>query len=70
VGSSIGLMAMMAALGVMSIAWMAVVAVVALGQKLSRARAVIDVPLALAIVALGIVIIVAPATVPGLTSSM
>ena len=54
VGSSIGLMVMLAALGVMSIAWMVVVAVVVLGQKLLPPRASIDVPLALAIVGLGI----------------
>jgi predicted metal-binding membrane protein len=56
VGSSIGLMAMLLALGVMSVAWMSVVASLALAQKLIPPRASIDVPLALAIVALGIVI--------------
>jgi predicted metal-binding membrane protein len=56
VGSSIGLMAMLLALGVMNVAWMAVVATVVFGQKLIPPRASIDVPLALAIVALGIVI--------------
>ena len=33
VGSSIGLMAMMAAMGVVSVTWMAVIAVLVLGQK-------------------------------------
>jgi predicted metal-binding membrane protein len=56
VGSSIGLMAMLLALGLMNVAWMAVVALLVLGQKLIPPRASIDVPLALAIVALGIVI--------------
>jgi predicted metal-binding membrane protein len=56
VGSSIGLMAMFLALGVMSVAWMCVVATVVLAQKLIPPTASIDVPLALAIVALGIVI--------------
>jgi predicted metal-binding membrane protein len=56
VGSSIGLMAMFVALGVMSVAWMAVVATVVLAQKLIPPRASIDVPVAVAIVALGIVI--------------
>jgi predicted metal-binding membrane protein len=56
VGSSIGLMAMLLALGVMSVAWMAVVAVLVLAQKLVPPRATIDVPLALALVALGIVV--------------
>ena len=53
VGSSIGLMVMMVALGVMSITWMAVIAVLVVAQKLWPPRAVIDVPLALAIVGLG-----------------
>jgi len=67
VGSSMGLMLMLAALGVMSITWMAVVAAVVLAQKLLPAKAAIDVPLALAIVGLGIWIVLAPSAVPGLT---
>lgn len=70
VGSSIGLMALMAALGVMSVTWMAVIAVLVLGQKLVGARAVIDIPLALAIVAFGVLIIVDPSSVLGLTPAM
>ena len=54
IGSSIGLMAMLVALGVMSVPWMAVIAVLVLAQKLLPAEAAIDVPLALAIVGLGI----------------
>src|SRR5215472_10814152 len=53
VGSSIGLMVLLVALGVMSVAWMAVITVLALAQKLAPARAAVDVPLALAIVGLG-----------------
>ncbi len=59
VGSSIGLMVMMVALGVMSITWMAVIAVLVVAQKLWPPRAVIDVPLALAIVGLGFFILTA-----------
>ena len=70
VGSSIGLMVMLVALGVMSVRWMGVIAVVVLVQKLLPTKAAIDVPLALAIVALGILILIAPASVPGLTSPM
>jgi len=69
-GSSIGLMAVLVALGVMNVAWMAVIAVLVLSQKLLPARAVVDVPLALAIAGLGIWIILAPASVPGLVPSM
>lgn len=54
VGSSIGLMAMFVALGVMNVAWMVVVALLVLAQKLFPPITAIDVPLALAIVALGI----------------
>ncbi|WEO97110.1 DUF2182 domain-containing protein [Streptomyces sp. FXJ1.172] len=65
-GSTVGLMAMLVALGVMSLLWMSVVAVLASAQKLLPARSVVDVPLALAIVGLGLVIVVEPALVPGL----
>jgi predicted metal-binding membrane protein len=70
VGSSIGLMAMLVALGVMSLGWMAIITVVVLAQKLLPARTAVDVPLALAIVALGAWIIIAPSAVPGLTPPM
>jgi predicted metal-binding membrane protein len=70
VGSSIGLMAMLVALGVMSIPWMAVIAVLVLTQKLLPAKAAIDVPLALAIVGLGVLIVIAPSAVPGLMPPM
>jgi predicted metal-binding membrane protein len=70
VGSSIGLMLMLVALSVMSVAWMSVIAVLVLAQKLLPAKAAIDVPLALAIVGLGILIVIAPASVPGLMPPM
>jgi predicted metal-binding membrane protein len=70
VGSSIGLMVMFVALGVMSMTWMAVVAAVIVGQKLLPAKAGIDVPVALAIVGLGFLIVLAPSSAPALTSSM
>jgi predicted metal-binding membrane protein len=70
VGSSIGLMLMLVALGIMSITWMSVIAILILAQKLLPPRPTIDVSLALAIVGLGIVSIVAPSSVPGLTLPM
>jgi len=70
VGSSIGLMLVLVAVGVMSIAWMAVIAAVVVAQKLLPARAVLDVPVALAITALGVLIMVAPSSVPGLLPPM
>jgi predicted metal-binding membrane protein len=70
VGSSIGLMLVLLALGVMSVAWMAVVALLVLAQKLLPPTASLDVTLALAIVALGVLVVLAPSAVPGLTDSM
>jgi predicted metal-binding membrane protein len=69
-GSSTGLMAMLVALGVMSVTWMSVIAVLALVQKLLPAKAAVDVPLALAIVGLGIWIVLAPSSAPGLMPPM
>ena len=66
VGSSIGLMAVFAALGVMSIGWMAAIAAVVVAQKLLPPQPAIDLPLALALVALGVVVAVEPSWVPGL----
>ena len=70
VGSSIGLMLMLVALSVMSVTWMSVITVPMLAQKVLPAKAAIDVPLALAIVALGVLIVIAPSSVPGLTRTM
>ena len=69
-GSSVGLMLMLVALGVMSVAWMVVVAALVLAQKLLPAKAAIDVPLALAIVGLGVLVVIAPSSVPGLIPPM
>ena len=70
VGSSIGLMLMLVALSVMSVTRMSVIAVLVLAQKLLPAKAAIDLSLAPAIVGLGMVIVVAPSSVPGLTLPM
>jgi predicted metal-binding membrane protein len=69
-GSSIGLMVLLVALGVMSVDWMFVVAAIVVAQKLLPLRAAFDVPLALAIVALGALVVVAPSFVPGLVVPM
>jgi predicted metal-binding membrane protein len=63
-------MVMLVALGVMSVPWMLVIAALVFVQKLLPTNRAIDVPLALAIVALGILIIAAPAAVPGLMPPM
>ncbi len=70
VGSSIGLMLVLLATGAMSITWMCLIAVLVVGQKLVPPSALLDVPLALAIIGLGIAIVVAPSSIPGITSAM
>jgi predicted metal-binding membrane protein len=70
VGSSVGLMVMLLALGAMSVTWMCVVAALVVAQKLLPPRALVDVPLALAIVAVGILVAVSPSSIPGLNPTM
>jgi predicted metal-binding membrane protein len=70
VGSSIGLMLVLVAVSVMSVTWMCAIAVLALAQKLLPARATVDVPLAFAIVGLGVLIVIAPSSIPGITPPM
>jgi predicted metal-binding membrane protein len=65
-GSGAGLMAVLVALDVMSLLWMSVLAVLCCAQKLLPPRAAVDVPLALALAGLGLVLVTAPALVPGL----
>ncbi len=55
VGSSVGLMVVLVALGVMSLTWMGAIAGLVLAQKLLAPAAAVDVPVALGIVALGVV---------------
>ena len=69
-GSSIGLMLMQVALGFMSLTWMTAITALVLAQKLLPAKAAIDVPLALTIIGLGILIVVAPSPVPGFMPPM
>jgi predicted metal-binding membrane protein len=52
-GSSVGLMVVLVALGVMSVAWMVVVGALVLAQKLLPPTAFLDLPVALSIIALG-----------------
>jgi predicted metal-binding membrane protein len=63
-------MLMLVALGIMSVTWMFVIAALVLAQKLVPAKAAIDVPLALALVGLGALVVIAPTSVPGLMPSM
>lgn len=70
VGSSIGLMLVLVAVDVMSVALMSVIAVVVLAHKILPTKPAVDVPVALAIVALGLLIALAPATLAGPMTSM
>jgi predicted metal-binding membrane protein len=56
-GSSIGLMLVLVAVGVMSVTWMFAIAVLVLAQKLLPSKAVIDVPVGLAMVGLGALVV-------------
>jgi predicted metal-binding membrane protein len=61
------LMAVLFALGVMSLLWMALLAVVIFAEKVLPHGARLATPLAVALVALGIWVGISPASVPGLT---
>jgi predicted metal-binding membrane protein len=69
-GSSIGLMLMLVAIGLMSLTWMILVALLVLIQKFLPPKPAIDIPLALSLIAFGLVILGAPSSVPGLAPSM
>jgi predicted metal-binding membrane protein len=57
VGSSAGLMVVLVALGVMSLTWMSAIAALVLAQKLFAPAAVVDVPVALGLLALGVFVL-------------
>ena len=67
VACSGGLMAVLFVLGVMSLLWMALVAVAIFAEKVLPHGARLATPLAVALVALGVWVAVSPASVPGLT---
>jgi predicted metal-binding membrane protein len=68
--SSIGLMFLLLALGVMSVAWMSVTALVVLLQKLLPPHRAADGALAVAVVVFGVLILIVPSSVPGLSPTM
>jgi predicted metal-binding membrane protein len=70
VGSSVGLMVALLALGVMSVTWMAVIAALVFIQKALRPRVALDATVALGLVALGALVALAPGAVPGLAIPM
>jgi hypothetical protein len=49
---------------------MSIIAVLVVAQKFVPGKAALDVPLALAIVGLGVLIIIAPSSIPGLLPPM
>ena len=70
IGSSIGLMLVLIAVNMMSLGWMVAIGSIVLAQKLFREKTTVDVALAIAIVALGVLIFVSPSSVPGLMTPM
>jgi predicted metal-binding membrane protein len=69
-GSSAGLMLVQVTAGLMSVAWMAGIGCLIAAQKMLAPRAAVDVPVALALAGLGIVIITVPSAIPGLLPAM
>ena len=69
VGSCLGLMLAAMALGVTGAAGMSLVALLVAAQKLLPVKATVDVPLALAIVGLGLLLVIAPSSIPALTGA-
>jgi predicted metal-binding membrane protein len=69
-GASAGLMLVQVTAGVMSVAWMAGIGCLIAVQKLVPPRAAVDVPVALALAGLGIVILAVPSAIPGLVPAM
>lgn len=67
VGCCVGLMLVLFALGVMSLVWMGIVAGLIYAEKVLPLGRWLTVPIALALVGLGIWVAAAPASVPGLT---
>jgi hypothetical protein len=57
------------ALGITGAAGMSVVALLVAAQKLLPVKAAVDVPLALAILGLGLLVVLAPSSVPALTAA-
>jgi predicted metal-binding membrane protein len=70
VGASAGLMLALFALGVMSVLWMLVIALVVFVQRVTAVGLRSVIPVALLLVGLGIWIAAAPSSVPGLTQPM
>ena len=66
-GCCVGLMLVLVAVGVMSLAWMAVVAAAVFAEKALPGGARLTVPIAVCLLALGAVIAVAPGHAPGVT---
>lgn len=69
-GSSIGLMAILLAISPMSILWMVVITATVVAQRMFPATWLVDIPIALAVVGLGIWILAQPSSIPGLMPPM
>jgi predicted metal-binding membrane protein len=63
----LGLMAVQTVLGMTDLTWMVLIAAVILVQKLLPPTRVVDLPLGLAVIALGALIVLAPNSIPAIT---
>ena len=66
-GCCVGLMLVLFAVGVMSLTWMAIVALVIFAEKVLPWGARLTAPIAVCLIGLGVLIAVAPGSTPGLT---
>ena len=69
-GATGGLMLVLIAVGIMNLSWMTVVAVLCVVQKIRPPRAAVDIPIALSILAFGVLILLAPSSIPGLVPTV
>jgi predicted metal-binding membrane protein len=63
-------MLILVTLGVMSLMWTSVIAILVAAQKLLPPKRASDLPLALGIIGLGILLIMAPSWIPGVVPPM
>ena len=70
VGSTGGLMVAMMAVGYMNLTWMAAITALVVAQKVLPVKPLVDIPVGLAIAALGYLILVHPSALPGIVPSM
>jgi predicted metal-binding membrane protein len=68
-GASWALMAVLLVVGVMNVAWMAVIGAICFGEKVSTQRAALATAVGVALVALGLVVLAEPRTLDAIAGS-